>query len=93
MHVRRVALCNVIHTLILHYTRTFILKANLWKMQLIVYYFCTVHLKLRIDLKRLHIPLSTCRRPIHILFNFACFRIELLNSILRNLSFALSLAL
>ncbi|OMH96920.1 hypothetical protein CKX94_07705 [Staphylococcus argenteus] len=29
----------------------FILKANLWKMQLIVYYFCTVHLKLRINLK------------------------------------------
>ncbi|MBD6607393.1 hypothetical protein B8A07_05630 [Staphylococcus aureus] len=29
----------------------FILKANLWKMQLIVYYLCTVHLKLRINLK------------------------------------------
>ncbi|AJP64744.1 hypothetical protein UG86_01330 [Staphylococcus aureus] len=29
----------------------FILKANLWKMQLIVYYLCTVHLKLRVNLK------------------------------------------
>ncbi|PZI88712.1 hypothetical protein C7Q35_10390 [Staphylococcus aureus] len=28
-----------------------LLKANLWKMQLVAYCFCTVHLKLRNNLK------------------------------------------
>ena len=81
MPVRRVALCNVIYTLILHYTRTFYIKSKFMENVINCLLFVYGTFKITDHLKRLHIRLSTCRRPIHILFNFACFRIELLNSI------------
>ncbi len=94
MHVRRVALCNVIHTLILHYTRTFYIKSKFMENAINCLLFLYGTFKIKDQFKNAYIYLK-----VHVDVQFIYYLTSpvlgsnCLIAFLRNLSFALSLAL